>query len=131
MAKIEYEDKVSVRESSLPAKNVVRAEDLNEVKSSVNSLYDEVAALPDPPSVIGDLDDVDTTTAPPSVNDKLKWDGSNWVPVTEITVTNLNDLADVNAPSPTTNYYLKWDGAEWVPSQVMGVAYWDRDWETV
>ena len=32
-------------------------------------------------SVIDDLLDVDTTTTTPTTNDRLEWDGSNWVPV--------------------------------------------------
>jgi hypothetical protein len=42
MARITYEDKVKVRNSNLPAKNTVRDVDLNEIKESVNSLYDTV-----------------------------------------------------------------------------------------
>lgn len=38
--KITYEDKVSTRQSGLPRKNSVTADDLNEIKSAVNSLYD-------------------------------------------------------------------------------------------
>ncbi len=41
MARIEYEDKVKVRNSNLPAKNTVRDVDLNEIKESVNALYDD------------------------------------------------------------------------------------------
>lgn len=37
-----------------------------------------------PPSVIGDLGDVDTTTDTPIVGDVLKWDGSNWVPAEDL-----------------------------------------------
>ncbi len=42
MARIAYEDKVSTRESSLPRKNSITAEDLIEIKESVNALYDEI-----------------------------------------------------------------------------------------
>jgi hypothetical protein len=40
MAKIEYEDKIRTRESELEPKNTVRDVDMNEIKESVNALYD-------------------------------------------------------------------------------------------
>jgi hypothetical protein len=45
MARIAFEDKESTRSSSLPAKNQVKDADLNEIKTSVNSLYDDVDAI--------------------------------------------------------------------------------------
>ena len=39
-------------------------------------------------SSIDDLSDVDTTTSPPSVNDRLRWDGSDWVPTTPVAHVN-------------------------------------------
>jgi hypothetical protein len=41
MAKINFEDKEDVKLSSLPRKNKVIATDINEIKQSVNDLYDE------------------------------------------------------------------------------------------
>lgn len=52
MAKINFSDKVSVRTSSLPDINTVRAADLNEIKASVNFLYDNPVVSTD------DLSDV-------------------------------------------------------------------------
>lgn len=43
MGKITYEDKASVRGSNLPRINSVTADDLNEIKESVNYLYDNGA----------------------------------------------------------------------------------------
>lgn len=43
MAKIAYTNKVALRSSLESAQNLVRAEDLNEIKASVNTLYDEGA----------------------------------------------------------------------------------------
>lgn len=43
MAKILYEDKEAIRGGNLPNKNKVTAEDLNEIKESVNYLYDNGA----------------------------------------------------------------------------------------
>jgi hypothetical protein len=40
MAKINFEDKEATRSSTLPRKNKVTADDLNEIKSSVNFIYD-------------------------------------------------------------------------------------------
>jgi hypothetical protein len=45
MARIAFENKESTRSSSLPAKNQVKDADLNEIKTSVNSLYDDVDAI--------------------------------------------------------------------------------------
>lgn len=39
MAKVTFEDKESVREVSMPDKNVVKAEDVNALKNSINTLY--------------------------------------------------------------------------------------------
>lgn len=38
--RLTYENKVATRESTLPRKNSITAEDLNEIKESVNTLYD-------------------------------------------------------------------------------------------
>jgi hypothetical protein len=40
MAKITYQDKEKSKNSGLPDKNTARAEDFNEIKNSVNYLYD-------------------------------------------------------------------------------------------
>lgn len=45
MTRIAFEDKESTRSSSLPAKNQVKDADLNEIKTSVNALYDTVETL--------------------------------------------------------------------------------------
>lgn len=44
MSKITWEDKVDVREVPLPAKNKVTADDMNEIKNSVNELYDSISS---------------------------------------------------------------------------------------
>lgn len=43
MSKILFEDKVALRELNLPRKNTITADDINEVKASVNALYDLTA----------------------------------------------------------------------------------------
>jgi hypothetical protein len=40
MAKLDYDDKENLSVSQLPRKNKITAQDLNEIKSSVNNLYD-------------------------------------------------------------------------------------------
>ena len=42
MAKIQFEDKVATKTSSKPRINSVTHEDINEIKVSVNSLYDDI-----------------------------------------------------------------------------------------
>ena len=41
MAKIDFEDKVNLGISPKPRKNKITAEDLNDIKESVNTLYDQ------------------------------------------------------------------------------------------
>lgn len=65
MAKVLFEDKVEIRETALPAKNVVRAVDLNELKNSINDLYDQSVNI----------------TGTPVKGDRVEYDGANWVPV--------------------------------------------------
>ena len=66
------------------------------------------------PSGIDALTDVDTTTAAPSTDDLLKWNGTNWVP----TSSSINSLTDVDTTTaaPSTNDLLKWNGTNWVPT---------------
>lgn len=45
MARIEYEDKVATRSNNLPEKNQITDNNLNEIKESVNSLYDQVESI--------------------------------------------------------------------------------------
>jgi len=45
MARVTFEDKESTRSSSLPAKNQINAVDINEIKTSINTLYDDVDGL--------------------------------------------------------------------------------------
>lgn len=45
------------------------------------------------------------------------YNGAGWIPLPQWigNRTDLDDIADVNAPSPDTNDVLTWDGSEWVP----------------
>ncbi len=66
---------------------------------------------------IDDLSDVDTTTAAPSVDDFIKWDGTNWIPGTPQTIA-MDDLSDVDTTTtaPTNGQVLSWNGGGWVPT---------------
>ena len=68
---------------------------------------------------IDDLTDVDTSTSAPSTNDHLEWDGSNWVPSSDVPshAHGVNDLSDADTATaaPSTGDHLKWDGTNWVP----------------
>jgi hypothetical protein len=58
---------------------------------------------------LNDLDDVSTPS--PSSGQKLRYDGTSWIPVTD----NLDSLTNVSAASPATNNKLRWNGSAWVP----------------
>jgi len=57
MARVTFENKESTRSSSLPAKNQVKDADLNEMKASINALYDEI-----------EQDDIDITGKEDKIN---------------------------------------------------------------
>ena len=60
---------------------------------------------------IDDLSDVDTSTSAPSNGEVLKWDGTNWVPGTDDTVQNLEDLSDVTISSIADGEVIHWSTA--------------------
>ena len=52
---------------------------------------------------VGDLTDIDITTTPPTNNQVLKWDGTNWVPGDDNAgVSSITSFATVNADTGTT-----------------------------
>lgn len=52
---------------------------------------------------VGDLTDIDVTTTPPTNNQVLKWDGTNWVPGDDNAgVSSITSFATVNADTGTT-----------------------------
>lgn len=54
-------------------------------------------------TTIGDLSDIDVTTTPPTNNQVLKWDGTNWVPGDDNAgVSSITSFATVNADTGTT-----------------------------
>lgn len=68
---------------------------------------------------LGQMGDVDTTTTPPTNNQVLSWNGTNWVPTTAAAgVTQIDDLTDVDTTTtpPTSGQFLSWNGVDnWVP----------------
>lgn len=64
--------------------------------------------------LIGDLLDVDTTTAP-TTGQVLEWNGSNFVPATlSYAIDDLTDVDTTTTP-PNADDVLVWDGTNWVP----------------
>lgn len=69
-------------------------------------------------SSINDLTDVDTSTTPPTADQALAWDGTNWVPVT-VSADYLSDVDTTTVP-PVEGQVLSWDGTNWVPDDQSG-----------
>ncbi len=107
---------------------VAPKEGLTFLNKATTSIYRKSATtwveLGIPPTSIDDLSDVDTTTAAPSVGDRLDWDGSNWVPTapdidpafsasvqtTDATVTDI--VAVAMASSSTHTFTVEGHGYE-------------------
>ena len=54
-------------------------------------------------TTVGDLADIDVSTTPPTNNQVLKWDGTNWVPGDDNAgVSSITSFATVNADTGTT-----------------------------
>ena len=82
---------------------------------------------------IGDLSDVDTTSAAPTSGQVLKWNGTNWVPANDIDTqlslasASIGDLGDVDLTTPpTTGQAIIWDGTSFVP----GDSFSQSDFDT-
>ena len=63
---------------------------------------------------LNDLTDVDLTTAAPTANDLLRYDGSNWVPVAH----SINSTP-TSTPQPVRQRpgkFYHWNGSNWVPA---------------
>lgn len=87
---------------------------------------------------IGDLDEIDTTTTPPSIGQVLKWNGTNWIPdddsavafdCSDLNTCSIDNLSDVDTTTsaPSTDDVLQWDGANWVPAALSSIG---DDWGT-
>lgn len=80
------------------------------------------------PESISDLNDVDTTTNPPTFGEVLKWDGFAFVPGDDSFSESLDDLTDVDlSNSPTIGQTLQWDGVAFVPGDLSTISIFDLD----
>jgi len=68
-----------------------------------------------------DLDDlIDVTLSSPSLNQVLKYNGSQWVNSTvPASVSSLDDLTDVVITAPSSSQYLRYNGASWVNDAIV------------
>ena len=85
----------------------------------------DITDMPDIPSSLDDMTDVDLATNAPSLNDVLSFNGSEWVPAEVAAGTGpvaMDDLTDVNSASATDGQVLSWNNAlsEWSPTNVTG-----------
>tara|TARA_B100001094_G_scaffold147160_1_gene142495 strand:+ start:493 stop:2139 length:1647 start_codon:yes stop_codon:yes gene_type:complete len=64
---------------------------------------------------INGLSDVDTTTSAPSTGQVLKWDGSNWTPQADSSLSYDNASVDahLNQNNPTSGHVLSWSGSDY------------------
>jgi len=72
---------------------------------SINGLTGASVSL-----TLDDIIDVDTTTATASVDDLLKWNGTNWVPTTPISKKSWSWGASRNSNSVTNSYLRQFNG---------------------
>jgi hypothetical protein len=90
---------------------------------------------------LGELGDVDLTTAAPTAGEFLKYDGTNWVPDTvtagvssifgrsgaviaqegDYTIDQLGDVDTLTSP-PSSGDVLEWNGSNWVPATPSGAS---------
>lgn len=67
-------------------------------------------------NAFNDLTDVDTATIAPSLNNLIRWNGINWVPVA-LSFYGVDSLGDVDTSTkaPIKGQTLTWDGTNWIP----------------
>ena len=77
----------------------------------------EPASFNSTAATIDEFNDVDISTNPPTSNQTLQWNGTDWVPVDMpgLTISSLDDLDDVNLTTfpPTNGQLLGYVGGEW------------------
>jgi hypothetical protein len=140
---------ISVEPSDLVVFNGTNWTYVPAAPSAVASVFGRVGAVvgAEGDYDIGQLGDVDTTSAAPTTGDVLQYDGTNWVPVDETVVApvqsvhgrtgavvsaegdyDLDELGDVDLTStpPVNNDVLQYNGSAWVPVTGTSLGYWDR-----
>lgn len=71
--------------------------------------------------VVTDINDLgDVNTAGISIGDILKWDGANFVPITDTSVGSIGELSDVNLGGVSAGHILVWNGITFVPTPQAG-----------
>ncbi len=97
--------------------NWVPADDSNTTYSAGTGL-DLTGSVFSLDSGIDGLTDVDTFTTAPVSGQVLSWDGTNWVPADDQTLTSIDGLTDVDTSTtaPVSGQVLSWDGTNWVPA---------------
>jgi hypothetical protein len=88
-------------------------------KTGTNTWSIDTTAFLTSSSTINSLSDVDTATVAPTVGQVLKWNGTNWVPGSDIEggaggAVDLDGLTDVVITSPSVGQVLKWNGSQWI-----------------
>lgn len=68
-------------------------------------------------TTLGDISNIDFTT-PPSTNDFLKFDGTNWIAASIPEINSLSDIGNVTITSIASGEYLKWNGTAWVNDEI-------------
>lgn len=58
---------------------------------------------------IDSLTDVDTTTVAPTTGQLLSWNGTNWVPTSNITVVELAELTDISLTNLADDQFLQYN----------------------
>jgi len=77
-----FRDKTGVTlnyRSIIGGANITATQNANDITLDVTGI----------PTIINDLTDVDTTTSSPTVGQTLQWNGTNWVPLTPPTSSNI------------------------------------------
>jgi len=107
---------------SAPVEAMVRYNsDTTKLEQYINGAWIDISV-----SSIGDLDDVDITTTPPSNGFILSWDAANnkFVPNSPggavLATASIDDLGDVDTTGKANNYVLSWIDAtqQWEPRSV-------------
>lgn len=107
---------------SAPVEAMVRYNsDTTKLEQYINGAWIDISV-----SSIGDLDDVDITTTPPSNGYILSWDAANnkFVPNSPggavLATASIDDLGDVDTAGKANNYVLSWIDAtqQWEPRSV-------------
>lgn len=97
----------SVNPEDIPNEVLVDATGVAPTDPETELWVDEADPGIPPVSVLNDLNDVDTITTPPAVDDNLSWNGTTWA--AKSAAATLNSLTDVDAPTPSHSDVLRYN----------------------